>query len=839
MENQPTYLAKRQIDENPDVKYVKIEKYDIDIIGILIKDRDTFAKKDLSALSRYKKNRLHGNTTEVVYHFGKGCEKLKIGRVYPHNCLGLQSFPHDIRNPLLEKFYWDVDMENCHYKIIHDMGKKMGFCVDAIKQYIDNRAEELAKVSSIPSVAKTAFLKVAYGGNVKLFDFHCVDDGATPEGDMTLIHILKAEVERIVNRVWSDFPKLQKLAMIAKKPNPRFSLFALILQTEEFICLQAMDEYCNANKRYMGVFIHDGGEIEKLPNEICFPEEHLRGMERMIEERTTYKHKLVVKPFKHNFKQPAQEAHIIIQDDVDACEKLAKKFDGFIVRTPSDWFVKFEKDNWWTSGEKAVKQMIISANLVKINDEGEIFYYGSNNTGINAIYSTLQNCLIAFPINQNFVNEINEKTKGKVFYKDKYWSLSEGRWYDIEGSGFTPLVYINRPAPNFDLLTEEHFAYFNEKIMCVFTDKEHQICFLQAMARAIGGHVEDKIWYILEGMRNSGKGTIQEETKIAFPDYCVATDAPITKSFNSGDASELRWILSLGCDRKRIAFTNEAKTIEGKVTKLCGNTIKKVIASGGDDITARNHHQGEITTQMNCTSFMAFNQTPKCDPADAFLTCCPIIFPYKYVSKDKITDMSYKEGDSSIKGQIKTNTVWRDVYTKLVFDNYKHTGITESSMPPTALERFMEITEVNATELPYLLQFKFDTTDKNAWTPMDDIMEVMAISGKNDVHVGKFLTDRGCIGLRRMVNKIKTCGYKGIKFLIKNNEVNFKDEVEVSVPSEPENITLQVITNDAVITTHSKSLTGENKTHYTYPPEVEPIVVKTPPTMIGGFTFKK
>jgi hypothetical protein len=833
-ETEPTYLAKRQTNENPDVKYVKIEKYDIDIIGIIIKDRDTFAKKDLSALSRYKKNRLHGNTTEVVYHFGKGCEKLKIGRVYPHNCLGLQSFPHDIRNPLLEKFYWDVDMENCHYKIIRDIGKKMGFCVDAINQYIENREEELAKVSAIPGVAKTAFLKVAYGGDVKLYDIHYVDDGAIPEGDLTLIHTLKVELERIVNKVWSDFPKLQKLAMIAKKPNPRFSLFALILQTEEFICLQAMDEYCNANKRYMGIFIHDGGEIEKLPNEICFPEEHLRGMERMIEERSGYKHKLVVKPFKHNFKPPAQESHILIQDDVDACEKLAVKFKDFIVRTPSGWFVKFEKDNWWSFGENAVKQMIISANFAKINEEGDLFNYGSNNTGINAIYNTLQNCLIAFPINQNFVNQINEKTKGKVFYKDKYWHLSEGKWYDIAGSGFTPLVYINRPAPDFTLLTEAHFADFNKKIMCVFTDKAHQICFLQAMARAIGGHIEDKIWYILEGMRNSGKGTIQEETKIAFPDYCVATDAPIVKSFNSGDASELRWIISLGCNIKRIAFTNEAKTIQGKTTKLCGNTIKKVIASGGDDITARNHHQGEITTKMNCTTFMAFNQTPKCDPADAFLTCCPIIFPYKYVSKDKIIDMSFKEGDSTIKGQIQTNTVWRDVFTKLVFDNYKSTGITESSMPASAKMRFMEITEANATELPYLLQFKFDTNDKNAWISMSDIMEVMVISGKNDVHVGKFLNDRGFEKAQKTINKIKKWGYKGLKLLKKKDGDNFADEVEVAVPTE--NV---IISPPEIIITHSKSLTGENSTHYTYPPVVEPIVVKPLPTMIGGFTFKK
>lgn len=777
METQPTYLAKREINDNPDIKYVKMEKHDPDVISVILKDRDNFSKKDLATLTRYKKNRIHGNTNEVVYHYGKGCEKLKIGRVYPHNCFGLQSFPHDMRNPLLEKFYWDVDMENCHYIIIHEIGKRMGFCVDAIKQYIDNRKEELAKVSAIPGVAKTAFLKVAYGGDVKLYDIHYTDDGTVPEGDLTLINQLKIEVQRIVNKVWEDdFYKIRKLAMVAKKTNPKFSLFALTLQTEEFACLKAMDDYCNMNNRYMGVFIHDGGEIEKLPNEIKFPDEHLLGMERMITDRTGYRHRLVVKPFKHNFKMPETDPNTIIQNDKDACEKLAKMFDGFIVRTPTEWFVKFDKDNWWSSGDSAVKQLILDANFVKINEDGNITQYGSNIVGVNAIFNTLQSCLHAFPLNKNFVNEINEKTKGKVFYIDKYWDLEKRDWFDIKNSGLTPLVYINRPAPDFTTISDDDVLDFTTNVMNVFPDETNQIYFLQCMARAIGGHVEDKVWYIMEGMRNSGKGTIQEETKCAFGEYCNTIDAPIAKSFNSGDASELRWILTLKCDIFRISFTNEAKTIVGKITKLCGNTVKKVIASGGDDITARNHNKGEVTVKNNCTTFMSFNQVPSADPADALQTCCPIIFPYKFVPKSDMVDISFKEGSPTIKKDIKTNEKWRDVFTKLVFDNYKSTGITQGSLPPTCLIKYMEMTKANATELPFLLNFNFDTTDKTTWTSMEDIMEVMKPSGKNNVAVGKFLVDRGFEKSRKSVDGKQKHGFIGLKIKVKDDADNYDDD---------------------------------------------------------------
>jgi hypothetical protein len=110
----------------------------------------------------------------------------------------------------------------------------------------------------------------------------------------------------------------------------------------------------------------------------------------------------------------------------------------------------------------------------------------------------------------------------------------------------------------------------------------------------------------------------------------------------------------------------------------------------------------------------------------------------------------------------------------------------------------------------------------------------MVISGKNDVHVGKFLNDRGFEKAQKTINKIKKWGYKGLKLLKKKDGDNFADEVEVAVPTE--NV---IISPPEIIITHSKSLTGENSTHYTYPPVVEPIVVKPLPTMIGGFTFKK
>ena len=92
-----------------DLHIIKTELHDADVMDILLRDPG-FSKKDRDRLSRYKKERKHANQTEVIYNYGKGWQDIQMGRLYPRNDIGLQAFPFDMRNPLLEKYYWDVDM---------------------------------------------------------------------------------------------------------------------------------------------------------------------------------------------------------------------------------------------------------------------------------------------------------------------------------------------------------------------------------------------------------------------------------------------------------------------------------------------------------------------------------------------------------------------------------------------------------------------------------------------------------------------------------------------------------------------------------------------------------
>ena len=202
----------------PDLFIVKHEFFDPDVMADLVCD-DGFAAKYRKALSEYNQQRTHGNQVRCVYEYGKGCAEAQIGRLYAKGNSGLQSFPFDMRNPLIDKYYWDIDMENCHYFLLNQIGARWGVAVDGIKHYINNRDECLAALSSNRKTAKTEYLKVAYGGNVTLYNEHYKENETAPEGDMTNILTVKKEVETISDLAWAKRLDIQKIVKKNKKTN--------------------------------------------------------------------------------------------------------------------------------------------------------------------------------------------------------------------------------------------------------------------------------------------------------------------------------------------------------------------------------------------------------------------------------------------------------------------------------------------------------------------------------------------------------------------------------------------------------------------------------------------
>lgn len=282
---------------HPSAHIVKKELFDPNVMRSLLSD-ERYPAIDRARLKKYYKTRIHPNETRVIYNFGKGYEISQLGRLYPDNGLGLQSFGSDIRNPLTAKYYWDIDIENAHYIFAQRLADERGLKTDIIKHYIANRNDCLTAVSTDRVVAKTAFLKVLYGGDISLYDITNQDTGE-PDGDLRILLSIKKEVDALMERIWFERDDVRKHCL--RKTNPKASVLSVVLQTIERQVLLSLDKFMTEKGRSFDILIHDGGLVRRLENETVFPNDLLRSAEEYILSETGYTLHLVNKPIIHTY----------------------------------------------------------------------------------------------------------------------------------------------------------------------------------------------------------------------------------------------------------------------------------------------------------------------------------------------------------------------------------------------------------------------------------------------------------------------------------------------------------------------------------------------------------
>jgi len=307
----------------------KCERYDEDIIQQMLRDT-RISVSDRKRLSEYNKHaRVSPSKAGVVYERAESCKDAQLGRYYPVGGKGLQSFRWDIRGPLTEKYYWDIDLENAHYNIALKYARDYGLIHTSIEKYCKNREACLKLFSDKRDEAKTAYLKLLYNGDLALYCEGTEDTSGQckPEG-LAFYRSLKEEVDRLLENIWTRHPQYHKhkcgkeKKAIEKRPNRQAVLMSLIFQTEEAKCMWVLDKALEKQGRTVGILIHDGVEVEKLGGEMSFPEEILKECAKEIEQSLGYSFTIVQKPIKNTYTAPPNCANEYAKMKVD----FEKKF---------------------------------------------------------------------------------------------------------------------------------------------------------------------------------------------------------------------------------------------------------------------------------------------------------------------------------------------------------------------------------------------------------------------------------------------------------------------------------------------------------------------------------
>jgi len=572
--------------------------------------------------------------------------------------------------------------------LLQKFGNDWGICVDNIKYYCDHRNECLLDVSSDRKIAKTAFLKVAYGGNIKLHSEYCDENGIDPKGNTNMLKLIEIETKNLMEMCFVKYSKYHFL--VKKKDNPKASLFALILQTEERKCILALDEYFKSVNRQVDILIHDGLEVRKLENEMNFPEILLRGGEQAILYTTNYKIKLVNKPFEHNFKFK-QESNIII-DDIYAAKKFIELMNNNIIRDGDDVYYFNDTNGLWESNETAFR---IAVNKHKDKlifhdpETGKLINYG----GIEKNVMSMKKWLVALLEDLNFITKNIDSSLGKLLFADGIYDFMTNTF--IKGFN-NDIIFIKRINRNFpekkdeDLIKKVHDILFVD----AFNDIEgfeSGIYLKKSLCMALYGDYYRKKFLFSTGLSNCGKGLLVNAFRNAFDGYIDEFDANnLLYNQNSQDESKkLAWVKDL--IGVRIAFSNECRVINNK--GIDGNLLK-ALSSGSDGMKIRSNYESQQNFINRSTMFELANDVPPITPMDSGVNERVRFIRYKLHFVQNPTNPDERLADPEIKIKFQTDE-YKSALFFVMIDTYNNLQHNEKCLGGSIIEPKCVIQETN------------------------------------------------------------------------------------------------------------------------------------------------
>lgn len=349
---------------HPNLTISKTELFDINMAKYIISTYD-IDNQDKKKIQQMIKKKERGNSLTINYILGRKAKQYKYddrywGRLVPYGNYGLQTLHKDIRCALSMKYYWDVDIKNCHGILLNQIAEKEGWVHTYLNELCENREQIFKNIMDSDNrmtrdSIKVLFLSLFYGG-----DYHgnnqWINDNFYPE------------IKLIMNNLSLMYPDVLKNCKKSNPDNPIGSCCSLILQDLECNILLGLDEYFTQNNRSMDVLIHDGGLIRKLKDETEFPKTLLKGAESFILKHFNYKIELVIKPMETTFKEPEKinmdKQYTTIKSNFEK-EIFLCKNDACYYKVNNENITRFSKQDLTTAYEEVKYQDIVEGSIVE------------------------------------------------------------------------------------------------------------------------------------------------------------------------------------------------------------------------------------------------------------------------------------------------------------------------------------------------------------------------------------------------------------------------------------------------------------------------------------------
>jgi len=440
----------------------------------------------------------------------------------------------------------------------------------------------------------------------------------------------------------------------------------------------------------------------------------------------------------------------IDHSDFSACEAFEQfnRENGYeYIRTNTDIYWYHKEIGLWQKGLDGIRALLVtcytlgkyrvSAKLQssmllifkdRIIKEQDFFLRAYNSTKKkiafnNGIYDFVQKKLIPFD------------SKYVFFYKMKWGYTTE--------------------------ISQKVVSQIKQKIFYDVFDKTRGDYYIDILSRAIAGECEDKVFNIVIGDGNSGKGVNSAINENAFGEYCKTFNAESLQITNgTGDQAKHRsWMVTL--QFARIAIANEVTMS----TALDGNKIK-TFSGGGDTIMARVNHKDETNFKLQCTPIYFVNDMPKIKP---------MLQELKNRLKYMETQYSYLSGvlydqqkncpnvkiaDPLIKSEFCTDDEILKTYAIMICQNYK---VLPPDPPEEVIKSIEEWTDADdaKSKISELFQATEDENDTISCKKVGQMVEKIGLDISAN-KIGREMTKLGFRAKNVKINKKSNKFYHNI-----------------------------------------------------------------------------
>jgi len=752
-------MASDPVNFNDDIHIVKTEIYDVDAMNHLC-NCSSISTDMKTKLKKYKKNRKNINNVQVVYSWGKNMATIKFGRLTSN---GLSGFDKEIRATLADKYYFDLDMVNAQPVILSQLCKKNGWACPFLNQYVTYRKEKIAELMFDMGVSKEEckgfFIQLLFGSKIAWVLNHPFLISMTNE-----MNDIMKNVSRAYPDILTHCQKIYKKDPSKKGKNPEAGCIAHVVQNEERLILMAIHSSLIVQKRNMDVFIHDGGLVRKLENELEFPVDIIPKCEKDVLDSLGYQISLAIKSLADNKISFEGKARKYLPNDTLVSDSYAaKKFveildDAIVLDVNTGRWIFDLKTGMWSQDPQTLRSYlnVYSSEMIfyQVGFSGDdIFDYSGKE-------SNIKNMIVNIDRHMTKVDFVGTKCKsaiGKFLFEDGIYDMKTKTFTE----GFNPAIFFfhrilrKYSNPDIQLKKKVHKILFEDPYITGEQDVP-ATWFKRGLARALYGEVEKhKNCYVTVGEPNCGRGLLTGALLSAYDGY-VTTFNPSVLMYNphnsSDEAKKLSWVIPI--INTRIAIGNEI-TMDPK--KFIDGTLLKTLAGGGDTIKARLNFKDDSQFILQSIIFIQTNDIGAIKPADEAVMNRVIVNELKKSYKECPNPDNPNEmlQDSGLKELFRTeeykNAVFHlmaDIYGEWVADGCPLTK--PDSLKQTASEWVESTTSIRS-----LIEDKYEITKKEEdWVSSREILDYLKQKRcvESDTKIGRELTKLGCSIIIKKVN---------------------------------------------------------------------------------------